>query len=359
MTGAGGEDGPAQLPIALTPGEPAGIGGELTLLAWRAATAKRKRDAKTSIYLSPGFFAIDDPKRLEGLARHLGLTVPIKVIGSAADAVSAFAQGLPVLPLDIPAPVTPGRPDPANAPAVLEAVERAVGLVQGRQAAAIVTNPVHKQTLYSAGFRHPGHTEYLAELAGASRPPVMMLTCPGLRVVPVTVHQPLKQALASLSRASIVHAGRVTAAALAGDFGLARPRLAVAGVNPHAGENGTLGREEIDIIAPAVAELIAAGINASGPAPPDTLFHPSAREGYDAVLCMYHDQALIPLKTIDFEHGVNVTLGLPFVRTSPDHGTALKLAGQGTASPASLIAALALARRMATARTATHQQAIA
>ena len=359
MTGSGGEDGPARPPIALTPGEPAGICGELTLMAWREATAKHQRNADTVADPLPGFFAIDDPRRLEALARRLGLSVPIRVIGSAADALPAFDHGLPVLPLEFPAPVKPGQPDPANAPAVLEAIERAVALVKSGEAAAIVTNPVHKHTLYSAGFRHPGHTEYLAELAGTSQPPVMMLACPALRVVPVTVHQALRQALDSLSAAAIVHAGRVTAAALAGDFGIARPRLAVAGVNPHAGEDGALGREEIEIIAPALAELNAAGIDATGPAPPDTLFHPRAREGYDAALCMYHDQALIPLKTIDVEHGVNVTLGLPFVRTSPDHGTALRLAGQGTASPASLIAALALAGRMADARMATRQRAIA
>lgn len=324
------------LPVALTMGEPAGVGGELSLAAWLA-----RRDGEAA------FFAIDDPDRLDALARRLGRSVPLRSISSPAEAPQVFAAALPVLPLRLPVPVAPGRPDPANAAAVLRSIERAVVLVRQGSAGAMVTNPIHKGTLYKAGFRHPGHTEYLAALAGAEAAPVMMLTCPGLRVVPVTVHLPLSQAIAALSSAAIVHAGRTTATALVRDFGIAQPRLAVAGLNPHAGENGALGNEESDIIAPAVAALREAGLSVVGPLPADTLFHAAARRRHDAVICMYHDQALIPLKTIDFARGVNVTLGLPFVRTSPDHGTAFDIAGTGRADPASLLAALDLAADMA------------
>ena len=218
------------------------------------------------------------------------------------------------------------------------------------RAAALVTNPIHKGSLYRAGFRHPGHTEYLAELAGTGEAPVMMLACPALRVVPITIHLPLRRAVESLTSAAIVHAGRVTDAALRRDFGIAAPVLAFAGLNPHAGEAGGLGREEIEIVEPALAELRAAGIDARGPLPADTMFHAEARRSYDAALCMYHDQALIPIKTVDFYGGVNVTLGLPFVRTSPDHGTAFAIAGRGVARPDSLIAALRLAAEMAARR---------
>ena len=219
-------------------------------------------------------------------------------------------------------------------------------------AAALVTNPIQKESLYRAGFHHPGHTEYLAELAGAAAAPIMMLACPGLRVVPVTIHLALRRAVESLSSAAIVHAGRITDAALRHDFGVGSPVLAVAGLNPHAGEAGRLGHEEIEIIEPAITELRAAGIDARGPLPPDTMFHAEARRACDAALCMYHDQALIPIKTIDFYGGVNVTLGLPFVRTSPDHGTALAIAGSGIARPDSLVAALRLAAEMAARRSA-------
>ncbi len=323
-------------PLALTIGEPAGIGGEITLKAWLARNAQSL----------PPFFVLDDPARLEALASALHLNVPIARITKPEETSAAFARALPVLPIALPHPVAPGKPDPANAPAVIGAIATAVDLVKAGRAAAIVTNPIQKETLYAAGFHHPGHTEYLAELAGGVTP-VMMLLCPGLRVVPIIVHHPLAESIAMLSREAIVTAGRITATALVRDFGIARPRLAVAGLNPHAGENGTIGREEIDIIAPAVAELQALGVAATGPAPADTLFHAAARARYDAVLCMYHDQALIPLKTIDFDRGVNITLGLPFVRTSPDHGTACDIAGKGIANPESLIAAIALAGELA------------
>jgi len=232
---------------------------------------------------------------------------------------------------------------------VIAAIADAVGFVKSGRAAALVTNPIQKETLYAAGFSHPGHTEYLAELAGGVTP-VMMLLCQDLRVVPVTIHRSLSESIAGLNTAEIVTVGRIAAASLKRDFGIARPRLAVAGLNPHAGEAGTLGREEIDIIAPAVRELQALGIDARGPAPADTLFHAAARARYDAAICMYHDQALIPLKTIDFDRGVNITLGLPFIRTSPDHGTACDIAGKGVANPASLIAAIAIAGELAKRR---------
>jgi 4-hydroxythreonine-4-phosphate dehydrogenase len=249
-------------------------------------------------------------------------------------------------------PVTLGSPDTENAKSVVRSIDVATEFAMSGQAAGVVTNPIHKDTLYSAGFSHPGHTEYLGAITKATRAPVMMLAVPGLRVVPVTVHVPLKDAPARLTREAIVSAGETTADALKRDFAIANPRIAVAALNPHAGENGQLGREEIETIAPAVQALKDKGIAAFGPKPADTLFHAKAREGYDAVLCMYHDQALIPLKTIDFDRGVNVTLGLPIVRTSPDHGTAFDIAGKGVANPSSLIAAIELAADIAARRRA-------
>jgi 4-hydroxythreonine-4-phosphate dehydrogenase len=328
-------------PLALTMGEPAGIGGEIALDAWR-----RVHEA------GPAFVAIDDPERLRRLARSLGVAVEIREVGSVAEAAAAFRQALPVLPLRLPSEAVPGHPDPRNAPSVIAAIKRAVALVHDGEASALVTNPISKRVLYATGFAHPGHTEFLAELAGDGSVPIMMLACSELRVVPVTIHVSLAEAVASLRRESIVAAGRIAAAALQRDFGIAAPRLAVAALNPHAGEDGSMGQAETDIIAPAVAELRAAGIAAEGPLPADTLFHPAARRRSDAVICMYHDQALIPLKTIDFDRGVNVTLGLPFIRTSPDHGTAFDIAGKGIAKPDSLIAALELAAQMAKRRAA-------
>jgi len=320
-------------------GEPAGIGGEIALKAW----LERPADV-------PPFYVIDDPERLTALARRLDWPIKICPIDAPNRAVAAFGEALPVVPIGMTVRAQPGRPDPSNAPAILGAIQNAVRDVRCGRAAALVTNPIHKDSLYRAGFHHPGHTEYLAELAGTGETPVMMLVCPGLRVVPVTIHLPLSRAIASLSTAAIVDAGRITDAALRRDFGVDAPILAVAGLNPHAGEGGSLGREEVDIITPAVAEMRAAGIDARGPLPPDTMFHAEARRNYDAALCMYHDQALIPIKTIDFHGGVNVTLGLPFVRTSPDHGTAFAIAGQGSARADSLIAALRLAAEMAARR---------
>jgi 4-hydroxythreonine-4-phosphate dehydrogenase len=315
----------SMLPIALTMGDPAGIGGELTLRAWQAKTAP--------------FFVLDDPDRLAALTP----SVPIRAIATPAEAMAAFADALPVLPVRRAAPAPPGRPDPANAPAVLGSIERAVALALDGQAGAVVTNPINKAALYRAGFAHPGHTEFLAALTGVPGQEVMMLAGPSLRVVPVTVHLSLRNAIATLETGRIVAVARTTAAALRRDFGIDRPRLAVAGLNPHAGEQGALGAEDAAIVAPAVAALRAEGIDASGPWPPDTMFTATARQGYDAAICMYHDQALIPLKTLDMDRGVNVTLGLPIVRTSPDHGTAYDIAGTGRAQATSLIAALALA----------------
>ncbi|TAJ41555.1 MAG: 4-hydroxythreonine-4-phosphate dehydrogenase PdxA [Reyranella sp.] len=324
-------------------GEPAGIGGELSLRAW---LARKPADRP--------FLVLDDPTRLIALARHLRFDVPVREIGRPADAAAVFATALPVLAVKLRAPATPGRPDPVNAPATLEAIERGAALALAGEIAGVVTNPIQKKTLQDAGFRHPGHTEFLAELAaGAAGKPVevaMMLACPGLRVVPVTIHLSLADAVRALDAASIVRVGRIAAAALSALFGIARPRLVVAALNPHAGEQGTMGDEETRLIAPAIDALRRDGIDVRGPAPADTLFHPAARATYDAALCMYHDQALIPIKTIDFAGGVNVTLGLPFVRTSPDHGTALDIAGSGRADPASLIAALAMADDMARRR---------
>jgi 4-hydroxythreonine-4-phosphate dehydrogenase len=327
-------------PLAVTMGEPAGVGGEIILKAWQ-----QLRES------GPLFFALADPDWLARLARGLGLRLPLAVIGSAAAARDYFAEALPVLPLRLAGEVHPGRPDPRHGGAVIEAIERGVAMAQSGEAAGLVTAPVHKRTLYQAGFAHPGHTEFIAALTGASEV-AMMLAAPGLRVVPLTIHVPLRAVFGLLSAERLLRTARLTLRALADDFGIPAPRLAVAGLNPHAGEGGELGDEELRLIAPAVAELQAEGRAVSGPHAPDTLFTARARAGYDAALCMYHDQALIPLKTLAMDEGVNVTLGLPIIRTSPDHGTALDIAGRGLADPASLIAALRLAATLAARRRA-------
>ncbi|HVB68164.1 MAG TPA: 4-hydroxythreonine-4-phosphate dehydrogenase PdxA [Acetobacteraceae bacterium] len=324
-------------PLALTMGDPAGIGGELTLRAWHALRAT-----------GPAFVALDDPDRLAALADRLGLATPIAVVASPDEA--DFATALPVLPVRLAVPPTPGRPDPANAPAVIASIEQATKLALAGAVGAVVTNPINKAALYDAGFAYPGHTEFLAALTGAPGRQEMLLASPDLRVVPVTVHASLRDAIASLSTARILAAARTTAAALRRDFGIAHPRLAVAGLNPHAGEGGALGDEETRLIEPALAALRAEGEDVSGPWPPDTMFTAAARARYDVAICMYHDQGLIPLKTLDMAQGVNVTLGLPIVRTSPDHGTAYDIAGRGLADPASLIAALRLAATIAARR---------
>ncbi len=313
--------------LALTMGDPAGIGGELTVSAWQALRES-----------GPAFAVIDDPARLAG--------VPVRPVRTLGEAAALFPEALPVLPQPLAVPAVPGRPDGANAAAVIASIERAVRLAQAGEAAAVVTNPISKAVLYAAGFPHPGHTEFLGALTGCAHP-VMMLANDFLRVVPVTVHVSLRGALDGLTTAAIVATARTAAAALREQFRIEAPRLAVAGLNPHAGEGGAMGDEEARIIAPAVMALRDEGIAATGPHPPDTMFTPAARAGYDAAVCMYHDQALIPLKTLDMASGVNVTLGLPIIRTSPDHGTAFDIAGQGRADPASLIAALRLAATLA------------
>ncbi len=325
-------------PLLLTMGDPAGIGGDVALSAWAGRAAEPL----------PVFAMVDDADRLRALATRLGLDVPVVEVEDPAEAAAVFADALPVLRLATPlgGPVVPGTPSAANAPAIIDAIAQAVALVRDGKALGVVTNPINKQVLHAAGFAHPGHTEYLAALAGGGAVPVMMLACTQLRVVPVTIHLSLRDAIDALTTEAIVTCGRITAEGLRRHWGIAAPRLAIAALNPHAGEGGDMGREEIDIIGPAIDRLRADGIDVIGPAPADTLFHPEARAGYDAALCMVHDHALIPIKTIDFHGGVNVTLGLPFVRTSPDHGTAYAIAGTGRANPSSLRAALRMAADM-------------
>jgi 4-hydroxythreonine-4-phosphate dehydrogenase len=278
--------------------------------------------------------------------------VPVRTIAAPAEAAHVALSALPVLSHPFPAPAVPGKPDPANAQAVIAAIARAVDLVMRGEASALTTGPIHKKALIDgAGFAYPGHTEYLAHLAGVDRV-VMMLAGPDLRVVPTTIHIALKDVPGALDAALLSDTIRITDAALRRDFGIESPRIAVAGLNPHAGEGGVMGREEIEIIAPVIEALNAEGLALTGPHSADTMFHAAARSRYDAAIAMYHDQALIPIKTLAFDEGVNVTLGLPFIRTSPDHGTAFDIAGTGRANPASLIAALEMAADMANARTA-------
>lgn len=327
------------LPLAVTMGDPAGIGPELLLKAWRARKAQRL----------PPFFAVADPSLLSRVAENLGLEVPLAV-ATPETATKMFDAALPVVALGHEINVIAGQPDKANAPAIIESIERAVAGVAQGSARGVVTNPIAKATLYAAGFKHPGHTEFLGELAtrhyGGVYRAVMMLWAEELAVVPITIHIALSEAPKKLTRELIVETGRIVARDLVSRFGVAKPRLAFSGLNPHAGEDGALGREEIDVIAPAIAALRDKGIDARGPFPADTLFHAAARQSYDVALCPTHDQALIPIKTLAFERGVNVTLGLPFVRTSPDHGTAFDIAGKGVADPTSLIEAIRLADRM-------------
>ena len=318
-------------PIALTCGEPAGIGPELALAA-RAVLGN-----------ALPFFWIGDP-------RHLPAGAAFAEIARPGQALDLPGDVLPVLTHRFAGLAIPGQPDPANAAGVIGVIARAVALVQAGEAAALCTAPIHKKALKDgAGFAFPGHTEYLAHLAG-NVPVVMMLASDMLRVVPATIHIALSEVPARLTPPLLEEVIRLTHAGLIRDFGIAAPRLAVAGLNPHAGEGGAMGREEMDWIAPLLARLAAEGMALTGPLPADTMFHGRARAGYDAAICMYHDQALIPIKTLAFDEGVNVTLGLPFIRTSPDHGTAFDIAGKGIARPDSLVAALRMAARMAAAR---------
>ena len=330
-------------PLALSLGDPAGIGPEIVVKAWAALRET-----------GPAFVVVGDhdilaaalPVRLQGAVRR---------VSSPKEANRLFRDSLPVIDAPLTAPVVAGKASPAHASAVIRWIETAVGLALSGAVAGLVTAPVAKAPLYAAGFGFPGHTEFLAELtAGAPwsgpRGPVMMLTASDLRAVLVTIHQPLRDAIAALTMEGVVHVGEVAAEALRRDFGVRTPRLALAGLNPHAGEGGALGREEIEILNPAAARLRALGIDCADARPADSLFHPAARATYDAALCLYHDQALIPVKTIDFWGGVNVTLGLPIIRTSPDHGVGYDIAGRGLARPDSLIAAIRLAAEMAARR---------
>ncbi len=327
-------------PLALTIGDPSGIGPEIAIAAWQAGDSAGV----------PLFYLIADPALVEARAREIGANVAI-VETLPGQAAHHFARALPVVPLDARHLDSPGEPNPANAAGTIEAIDRAVADCFAGRAAAVVTCPIAKKPLYDAGFRFPGHTEYLAHLAsrhtGAEVSPVMLLAGPELRTVPVTIHIALADVPKVLTTELIVTTARITASDLRARFGIARPRLAIAGLNPHAGEGGSMGTEDIMIVRPAVEMLKAEGIDAFGPLPADTMFYPRARAGYDAALCMYHDQALIPAKTLAFDEAVNVTLGLPFIRTSPDHGTAFDIAGKGIARADSLIAALRLARRLA------------
>ena len=330
----------AELPLALSVGDPSGVGPEIAIAAWQA---------RDSAGVSP-FYLLADPLLIAARARRLGAEVAM-VETTPAQAASVFHGALPVVPLIARFVDSPGRPDPANAAGTIEAIERAVADCLAGHAAAVVTCPIAKKPLYDAGFGFPGHTEYLAHLAslhsGVEVTPVMLLAGPELRTVPVTIHIALAEVPKALTTELIVTTGRITAADLASRFGIAKPRLAIAGLNPHAGEGGAMGGEDERIIRPAIDILRALGIDAFGPLPADTLFHARARAGYDVAICMYHDQALIPAKALAFDEAVNVTLGLPFIRTSPDHGTAFDIAGKGVARADSLIAALKLASKLA------------
>src|SRR3954462_2017351 len=328
-------------PLALTSGEPAGIGPDIALKAWL-----RRNELNL-----PPFYLLGDRAALERRARALSVEVRIADV-RAEDAAGVFTDALPVVATGCNATAEPGRPDHTSADAAIASIRQAVADVRAGRASAVVTNPIAKSVLYRAGFRHPGHTEFLAELAaedGRVPQPVMMLWSPRLAVVPVTIHVSLRDALAQLTSELIVSTVRIVATELKSRFGIAIPRIAISGLNPHAGEDGSLGHEEQTVIAPAIKTLRSDGIEAKGPLPADTMFHEAARNSYDCAVCMYHDQALIPIKTVAFDDAVNVTLGLPFIRTSPDHGTAFDIAGTGKANPASLIAALRLASRMAAA----------
>ncbi|EZP49086.1 4-hydroxythreonine-4-phosphate dehydrogenase PdxA [Sphingomonas sp. RIT328] len=326
----------SQPPLAIAMGDPAGIGPEIIAKSW----------AVRGLRSLPHFALVGDPAAVRRVWNG-----PIETIGAIDEAAAVFDRALPVLATGNAGEVTPGAPEVGGAQAALQALEQSVDLVRQGAARALVTGPVSKAQLYGIGFNHPGQTEFVAGRCGvAAEDAVMMLAGPSLRVVPITAHVPLAQVSSLLSVELIVAKGRATAIGLTRDFGIAAPRLAFAGLNPHAGEGGAIGREEIDILAPAIAQLRAEGIDATGPFAADTLFHARARAGYDAVLCCYHDQALVPIKTLHFDEGVNITLGLPIVRTSPDHGTAFALAGKDRAHPGAMIAAIALAGQAADRR---------
>ncbi len=334
----------ATLPLAVTIGEPAGIGPDVVLDVWNG-------DQRNTL---PPFVLLADPNQLQQRAALLGIEIKLSILTSR-DGFEARRDededSLPVLPLAAKLQGSAGRPSAKDATGVIESIDRAVDLVHGGLASGVVTLPISKKTLYDAGFKYPGHTEYLGVLAqrwaDSSRTrPVMMLAGPELRTVPVTIHIPLHDVAGELTTNLIVETARITASDLRSRFGIACPRLVISGLNPHAGEDGALGSEDASVILPAVQLLQAEGVDCIGPLPADTMFHAAARARYDAALCMYHDQALIPAKALAFDEAVNVTLGLPFVRTSPDHGTAFDIAGTGQASAASFVAALRMANEM-------------
>lgn len=323
-------------PIAVSLGDPSGIGPEVIAKAW----ARRGANG-----LKP-FFAVGDRRSIEGVWQG-----PTVVITDPAEAHEAFDIALPIIQVDDADEIVPGQPDMAGARCALHALEVAVGLARAGVASALVTGPVAKSQLYAAGFTHPGQTEFIAERCGVAPTNVaMMLVGPDLRTVPVTIHVPLRDVPELLTPELIVARVRVTDRGLARNFGIERPRIAVAGFNPHGGESGALGREEIDIVMPAIEQLRAEGIDVTGPYSPDTMFHPRARSQYDAAICLYHDQALIPIKTLYFDDGVNTTLGLPIIRTAPDHGTGFGIAGQNMAEPGAMIAAIRVAGECAAIR---------
>ena len=327
-------------PLAIALGDPAGIGPEIVAKAWEARSTGGL----------PPFFAVGDPRSLTQVWGG-----PVARIADPAEAMAAWHEALPIIPLHDAGPIQPGHPDLAGARCSLESLELAAGLARAGNAGAVITAPVSKSQLYAIGFVHPGQTEYIAELCGIARDnTAMMLAGPSLRVVPVTTHVPLGRVPDLLTADLILAKARATVRGLQKSFGIATPRIAIAGLNPHAGEGGGMGREEIDVIMPAIAVLRGEGIEATGPHPPDTMFHQAARTNYDAALCMYHDQALIPLKTLHFDEGVNMTLGLPIVRTAPDHGTAFDIAGRGMAHPGAMIAAISMAADAASRRTFAH-----
>jgi 4-hydroxythreonine-4-phosphate dehydrogenase len=331
------------LPLALTLGEPAGIGPDVAISAWL-----RRHELDL-----PPFYLIGDRNLIAARATLLGHDVALAE-ATPDSAARTFADALPLVSTGHAVTAQPGRPDASSAPAAIASIRQAVADVEAGAASAVVTNPIAKSVLYRAGFSHPGHTEFLAELAardGQIPMPVMLLWSPTLAVVPVTIHVSLRDAIEQLTSQLITATVRIVVADLRSRFGIRRPRIAISGLNPHAGEDGSLGDEEQTIIAQAITVLRNEGVDVRGPLPADTMFHPAARDQYDCAVCMYHDQALIPIKTIAFDDGVNVTLGLPFIRTSPDHGTAFDIAGTGRANPSSLIAALRLAARMAAAQT--------
>ncbi len=322
-------------PAALTLGDPAGIAGEITIKAWQQLKNSASR-----------FFLVGDPSYIEQSANSLDLDCPIATISHPSQTGACFSEALPILPVELNVPARAGVGDSRNSAAITRSIEIAVECSKSGQAAGVTTNPINKAVLYEAGFQHPGHTEYLAELAGEDCTSVMMLACDALKVVPLTLHVSLKQAIEQIDRPLLIQVISIVHQEMKNKFGIENPRIAVSGLNPHAGEQGAMGREEIEIIQPVLNDLSNQGVDVIGPLPADTMFHAAARENYDVAVCMTHDQALIPIKTIAFDDGVNVTLGLPFVRTSPDHGTAFNIAGHGIAKPNSLIAAIKMAHQL-------------